>query len=99
MIAVESGDQLSLPSGIDELEWGSPILTGLSEVAHPWRLNVHCIIAVRPDSPAGQSITSRMTCQRIEGSESSSHSMTSFLRSAAARLRASVVIRSLPLLR
>ena len=42
-----------LPSSIDELEWDSPILTGLSEVAHPGALKVHTIIAVRPDSPPG----------------------------------------------
>ena len=40
-----------VPSSIDELEWGSPILTGLSELAHPPALKVHSIIAVRPDSP------------------------------------------------
>jgi pimeloyl-ACP methyl ester carboxylesterase len=38
-------------SSIDELEWGSPILTGLSELPHPPELKVHSIIAVRPDSP------------------------------------------------
>jgi hypothetical protein len=42
-----------LPSSIHELEWGSPILTGLSELAHPPALKVHSIIAVRPDSPPG----------------------------------------------
>jgi pimeloyl-ACP methyl ester carboxylesterase len=40
-----------LPTSIDELEWGSPILTGLLEVAHAPTLKVHSIIAVRPDSP------------------------------------------------
>jgi pimeloyl-ACP methyl ester carboxylesterase len=40
-----------VPSSIDELEWGSPILTGLSELAHSPALKVHSIIAVRPDSP------------------------------------------------
>jgi pimeloyl-ACP methyl ester carboxylesterase len=40
-----------MPSSIDELEWGSPILTGLWELAHPPALRVHSIIAVRPDSP------------------------------------------------
>ena len=43
-----------LPSSIDELEWDSPILTGLSELAHPPALKVHSIIAVRPDSPPDQ---------------------------------------------
>ena len=38
-------------TSIDELEWGSPILTGLSTLAHPPALTVHSIIAVRPDSP------------------------------------------------
>ena len=42
-----------LPSSIEELGWGSPILTGLSELAHPPSLKVHTIIAVRPDSPPG----------------------------------------------
>ncbi len=41
-----------LPSSIDELEWGSPILTGLSELAHPPALKVHSIIPVRPGSPS-----------------------------------------------
>ena len=43
-----------LPSSIDELEWGSPILTGLSELAHPPALKVHTIVAVRPGSPSSQ---------------------------------------------
>jgi pimeloyl-ACP methyl ester carboxylesterase len=43
-----------MPSSIEELEWGSPILTGLSELVHPPALNVHSIIAVRPDSPPDQ---------------------------------------------
>jgi hypothetical protein len=42
-----------LPSSIDELGWGSPILASLSELAHPPALKVHSIIAVRPDSPPG----------------------------------------------
>ena len=42
-----------LPSSIDELDWGSPILTGLSELAHPPALKFHTIIAVRPGSPPG----------------------------------------------
>jgi hypothetical protein len=42
-----------LPSSIDELEWESPILTALSELAHPPSLSVHSIIAVRPGSPPG----------------------------------------------
>jgi pimeloyl-ACP methyl ester carboxylesterase len=41
-----------LPTSIDELEWGSPILTGLSKLTHSPALKVHSIIAVRPDSPA-----------------------------------------------
>jgi pimeloyl-ACP methyl ester carboxylesterase len=40
-----------LPSSIDELEWGSPILSGLADLAHSPALKVHSIIAVRPDSP------------------------------------------------
>ena len=37
-----------------ELEWDSPILTGLSELTHPPSLNVHSNIAVGTDSPPGQ---------------------------------------------
>jgi hypothetical protein len=40
-----------LPSSIDELEWGSPILSGLADVAHPPAVKVHSIIAIRPASP------------------------------------------------
>jgi pimeloyl-ACP methyl ester carboxylesterase len=40
-----------LPSSIDELEWASPILTGLAGLVHPPALQVHTIIAVRPGSP------------------------------------------------
>jgi pimeloyl-ACP methyl ester carboxylesterase len=40
-----------LPTSIDELEWGSPILTGLAELSHSPALKVHSIIAVRRDSP------------------------------------------------
>jgi hypothetical protein len=36
------------------LEWESPILAELSELAHPPALKVHSIIAVRPDSPPEQ---------------------------------------------
>ncbi len=41
----------SLPTSIDELEWGSPMLLGISELAHSPALKFHSIIAVRPDSP------------------------------------------------
>jgi hypothetical protein len=40
-----------LPTSIDELEWGSPILTGLRDLVHSPEQKVHSIIAVRPDSP------------------------------------------------
>jgi hypothetical protein len=40
-----------LPTSVDELEWGSPILSGLKDLAHSPALKVHSIIAVRPDSP------------------------------------------------
>jgi pimeloyl-ACP methyl ester carboxylesterase len=40
-----------LPTSIDELEWGSPILTGLHELPTAPVVKVHSIIAVRPDSP------------------------------------------------
>jgi pimeloyl-ACP methyl ester carboxylesterase len=41
----------SLPTSIDELEFGSPILSGLSQLPHRAALKVHSIIAVRPESP------------------------------------------------
>jgi pimeloyl-ACP methyl ester carboxylesterase len=40
-----------IPSSIDELEWGSPILTGLAELTHPPAMKVHSIIAVRSGLP------------------------------------------------
>jgi pimeloyl-ACP methyl ester carboxylesterase len=40
-----------LPTSIDELEWGSPILTGLHDLSAAPSVKVHSIIAVRPDSP------------------------------------------------
>jgi pimeloyl-ACP methyl ester carboxylesterase len=42
-----------LPTSIDELEWGSPILTGLQELSSAPSVRVHSIIAVRPDSHPG----------------------------------------------
>jgi pimeloyl-ACP methyl ester carboxylesterase len=44
----------ALPSSIDELEWGSPILTVVGELAHPPALRFHSIMAVCPDPPRGQ---------------------------------------------
>ena len=43
-----------LPTSVDELEWGSPILSGLKDLAHRPVLKVHSIIAVRPDSSPDQ---------------------------------------------
>jgi pimeloyl-ACP methyl ester carboxylesterase len=40
----------AVPTSIDELEWGSPVLTGLADLAHPPGLKVHSIIAVHPSS-------------------------------------------------
>jgi pimeloyl-ACP methyl ester carboxylesterase len=40
-----------VPSSIEELQWDSPILRGLSAISHPPGVKVHSIIAVRPDSP------------------------------------------------
>ena len=40
-----------LPTSIDELEWGSPILTGLWELGLPADVKVHSIIADRRDPP------------------------------------------------
>jgi pimeloyl-ACP methyl ester carboxylesterase len=39
-----------LPTSIDELEWGSPILTGLHDLAPVPAVKVHSIIAVRPET-------------------------------------------------
>jgi pimeloyl-ACP methyl ester carboxylesterase len=43
----------AIPTSIDELEWGSPILTGLSRMSIMPTVKVHSIVAVRRDSPAG----------------------------------------------
>ena len=43
----------AMPTSIEELEWGSPILTGLGELPTAPAVKVHSIIAVRPGSPAG----------------------------------------------
>jgi pimeloyl-ACP methyl ester carboxylesterase len=40
-----------LPTSIDELEWGSPILTGLSELRLAAEVKAHSIIADRRDPP------------------------------------------------
>jgi hypothetical protein len=40
-----------LPTSIDELEWGSPILTALSELALAADVKSHSIIADRRDPP------------------------------------------------
>src|SRR5262249_61350105 len=40
-----------LPTSIDELEWGSPILTGLSELGLAAGVTAHSIIADRRDPP------------------------------------------------
>jgi pimeloyl-ACP methyl ester carboxylesterase len=44
----------SLPSSIDELEWGSPMLTGLHDIPVAPAIPSHSIIAVLPDSPSGE---------------------------------------------
>jgi pimeloyl-ACP methyl ester carboxylesterase len=58
-----------LPTSIDELEWGSPILSGLKELAHSPELKVHSIIAVRPDSPPGHRTDGLVTYEsaHVEG--------------------------------
>ena len=43
----------ALPTSIEELEWGSPMITGLAGLAPPPGVRVHSIIAVRPGSPPG----------------------------------------------
>jgi pimeloyl-ACP methyl ester carboxylesterase len=42
----------AIPTSIDELEWGSPMLTGLSELTPAPAVKVHSIIAVRPATRA-----------------------------------------------
>ena len=42
-----------IPSSIDELEWGSPMLTGLHDIPLGPTIATHSIIAVRPSSPPG----------------------------------------------
>jgi pimeloyl-ACP methyl ester carboxylesterase len=39
-----------LPTSIDELEWGSPILVGLHDLVVPPTIKAHSIIAVRPET-------------------------------------------------
>lgn len=41
----------SIPTSIDELNWGSPILTGLYDLHTPPVVKLHSIIAIRPGSP------------------------------------------------
>jgi pimeloyl-ACP methyl ester carboxylesterase len=43
----------AIPSSIDELEWGSPMLTGLAELSTSPSIKIHSIIAVRPVPPTG----------------------------------------------
>ncbi len=43
-----------IPTSIDELEWGSPMLTGLSDLSASPAVKVHSIVAIRPDSPPGE---------------------------------------------
>jgi pimeloyl-ACP methyl ester carboxylesterase len=40
-----------LPTSVDELEWGSPILTGLSELGLAAEVKAHSVIADRRDPP------------------------------------------------
>jgi pimeloyl-ACP methyl ester carboxylesterase len=42
-----------IPTSIDELEWGSPMLSGLSELSTAPDIKIHSIIAVRPNLPSG----------------------------------------------
>jgi pimeloyl-ACP methyl ester carboxylesterase len=41
----------SLPTSIEELEWGSPLLTGLAALPVVPTIRAHSIIAVRPNAP------------------------------------------------
>jgi len=43
----------AIPTSIDELEWGSPILTGLRELSPDPAVKLHSIIAILPGAPAG----------------------------------------------
>jgi pimeloyl-ACP methyl ester carboxylesterase len=66
-----------LPSSIDELEWASPILRGLSELAHPPVLKVHSIIAVRTDSPPGRGTDGLVTYESARVAEATSEKLVS----------------------
>ena len=41
-----------VPTSVDELEWGSPMLTGIHDLQASPAVTIHSVIAVRPDSPA-----------------------------------------------
>jgi pimeloyl-ACP methyl ester carboxylesterase len=43
----------ALPTSIEELEWGSPMISGLAELSPAPAVKVHSIIAVLGDSPPG----------------------------------------------
>jgi hypothetical protein len=66
-----------LPSSIDELEWESPILKALSELAHPPALKVHSIIAIRPDSPPERRTDGLVSYDSAHLAEAASESLVS----------------------
>jgi pimeloyl-ACP methyl ester carboxylesterase len=43
-----------MPTSIDELEWGSPILSGLIELSSPPAVKAHSIVAVRPGAEGAE---------------------------------------------
>ena len=43
----------ALPTSIEELEWGSPMIMGLAELVPPPGVRVHSVIAVLPNLPPG----------------------------------------------
>jgi pimeloyl-ACP methyl ester carboxylesterase len=66
-----------LPSSIEELDWDSPILAGLSELAHPPALRVHSIIAVRAGSPTEQPTDGVVSYESAHVQEATSEKLVS----------------------
>jgi triacylglycerol esterase/lipase EstA (alpha/beta hydrolase family) len=62
----------AIPTSIDELEWGSPILTGLSQLPTAPVVKAHSIIAVRPGSPPAERTDGlvRYVSSHLEGVDS-----------------------------
>jgi hypothetical protein len=66
-----------LPSSIDELDWDSPILIGLLELAYPPALRVHSIIAVHAGSPTEQATDGVVSYESAHVPEATSEKLVS----------------------